>query len=320
MMTKKENLIRTITRRSPQWVPYRYDGSLTLLKPPIVVRPEEGGLDDWGVNWICTNTVEGSYPDGKPVIGIDSVDKLLAPATDFENVTSALSEQMRTLSGKDTLVLSYNELTLYQRAELLLGTNDLLIATELYPERVEKVLDVIALYQLRLTGAILRSGVSGVRFTDDWGAQESLFISPNQWRRFIKPRLQPLYELVRKCDAFVFHHSCGHIEEIVPDLIEIGVEVLDPCQPQANDIFQWKKKFGDRLSFMGGLDTQDYLSFADPADIRKKVTEVVSIMSERGGYIAAPSHTITIPEENRKAMIEAIGDFNRQKKPDRTAF
>jgi uroporphyrinogen decarboxylase len=234
---------------------------------------------------------------------------LQPPETDFEYVTSILERQVQRLAAGDTLVVGYNELTLYERAELLLGTTDFLIATALHSDPLERLLDVITMYQLRLTEAILRSGVSGIRFTDDWGTQISMFISPIQWIKLIKPRLKQLYDLVHQYDAFVFQHSCGHIEEIVPDLIEIGVDVLDPCQPQANDIFEWKRKYGDCLSFMGGLDTQGYLSLGEPSDVKKHVKEVVQIMGRGGGYIAAPSHSITIPESNRQAMLEALSEI-----------
>ena len=111
--------------------------------------------------------------------------------------------------------------------------------------------------------------------------------------------------------GIVFQHSCGHIEEIVPDLIEIGIEVLDPCQPEANDIFKWKHDYGDQLTFMGGLDTQRYLSFGTPKEVKENVKKVLSIMGKGGGYIAAPSHTITISEENRKAMVEVIDEIRK---------
>jgi uroporphyrinogen decarboxylase len=96
----------------------------------------------------------------------------------------------------------------------------------------------------------------------------------------------------------------------VPDLIELGLHVLDPCQPAANDIFAWKREYGGRLSFMGGLDTQGYLSFAPAEEVRRKVTEVLEVMARGGGYIAAPSHTIALPVENRRAMVEAVAAFN----------
>jgi len=309
-MTAKENLLRTIRRQEPEWVPYRYDGSLTLLHPPVSVRPPEGGVDDWGVRWIQTTVTEGSYIDGKPAILPSEIEGFRPPQTDWEQVTASLAAQVEERRGQDTLLIAYDEMVLFDRAQALLSTEEFLVAVASCPQKVELLLERIGAYQKLLTRAIMRSGVAGIRFTDDWGIQTSLFIPPELWRRLIKPRLKELYAIVKECEGLVFQHSCGHISEIVPDLIELGLDVLDPCQPAANDIFRWKRDYGERLSFMGGLDTQGYLSFATPLEIRREVAKVLAVMARGGGYIAAPSHTIHIPEENRQAMNEAIAEYN----------
>lgn len=312
MMMQRENILRTIKRDCPDWTPHRYDGSLTLLRPRIVPRPAEGGLDDWGVRWIGTDSAEGSYPDGKPVLSIDDVESFEPPETDWQMVIEDMREQVVAKDHEDTLLIAYNEMVLYERIQLLLGTTNFLMAVALEPEKVEILLDKITDYQRRLTESLMCAGVAGVRFTDDWGTQTSLFISPPAWRRLIKPRLKMLYDEVNRHGGLVFQHSCGRIEAIVPDLIEIGLDVLDPCQPAANDIFAWKRQFGDRLTFMGGLDTQSYLTFGTPEEVEAAVGEVISVMAQGGGYIAAPSHTITIPEANRAAMMRAVKNCNRR--------
>ena len=312
-MTARDNLLRAIRRQGPERVPYRYDGSLTLLHPPVSVRPLEGGVDDWGVRWIRTTPTEGSYIDGRPVLRPDEIEDFRAPRTDFEQVTAGLAAQVEEKRGQDTLLVAYNEMVLFDRAMALLSTEEFLVAVATCPEKVEVLLDRIGDYQRLLTRAIMRSGVAGIRFTDDWGIQTSLFIPPALWRRLIKPRLQELYAIVKEHGGLVFQHSCGHIGEIVPDLIELGLDVLDPCQPAANDIFGWKRDFGNALSFMGGLDTQGYLSFAPPAEVRREALRVLEVMARGGGYIAAPSHTIRIPEENRRAMSEAIAEYNARR-------
>lgn len=311
-MNKKENLLRAIRRQSPQYVPYRYDGSLTLLRPRVNPRPPQGGVDDWGVRWLSSNTEEGSYPQGDPVLDVNEVESFEPPQTNWQMVADDMRRQVDSLRNADTLAVAYNEMVLYERVQLLLGTTNFLMAVALEPEKVELLLDKIAAYQCRLTGALMDAGVAGVRFTDDWGTQTSLFISPAAWRRLIKPRLAMLYQIVKSRGGLVLQHSCGRIEDIVPDLIEIGLDVLDPCQPAANDIFAWKRKYGSRLTFMGGLDTQGYLSFAAPSEVETAVGQVISVMAAGGGYIAAPSHTITIPEENRTAMQRAIDAFNEK--------
>jgi uroporphyrinogen decarboxylase len=309
-MTARENLLRTVRRKDPAWVPYRYDGSLTLLSPPVCARPMKGGRDDWGARWIQTSPTEGPYIDGRPVIRPEEIGVFRAPQTDWSRVTANLAAQVQERRGQDTLLLAYNEMVLFDRAMALLSTEEFLVAVATRPRQVEQLLDCICEYQVQLTQAIMASGVAGIRFTDDWGIQTSLFIPPEQWRELIKPRLGRLYALVRERGGLVFQHSCGHIGEIVPDLIELGLHVLDPCQPAANDIFAWKREYGGRLSFMGGLDTQGYLSFAPAEEVRRNVTEVLEVMARGGGYIAAPSHTIALPAENRRAMVEAVAAFN----------
>jgi uroporphyrinogen decarboxylase len=315
-MTNKENLLRTIRRDGPAWVPHRYDGALTLLRPKVTPRPSHDGLDDWGVGWIGTDSAEGSYPDGKPVLHIDEVDSFEPPQTDWQMVTDDLRRQVLAKQHEDTLLVAYNEMVLYERAQLLLGTTEFLTAVAMQPEKLARLLDQIAAYGQRLTQALMEAGVAGVRFTDDWGTQTALFISPPSWRRLIKPRLRILYDTVKERDGLVFQHSCGRIDDIVPDLIEIGLDVLDPCQPASNDIFAWKRRYGDRLTFMGGLDTQGYLSFDTPENVETAVAAVVSVMAAGGGYIAAPSHTITIPAANREAMLRAIESINGRKTPE----
>lgn len=312
-MTKKENLVSTIKRNNPKWVPFRYDGSITFIIPDIVTQREEGGLDDWGTNWLYTVGKEGNYADEKPVIDIDEVDKIKVPDTDFKHITEDLNTKMKSCLKKDTLCIVKNELVLFQRAQLILGTEKFLMSMLLHPKKVGILLDVITDYQMKLTESIMRSGVPGIRFTDDWGIQNSLIIRPVLWRKLIKPRMKNIFKIVKKHDGLIFHHSCGHVEEIIPDLIDMGVDVIDPCQPASNDVLSWKKKYGDKLSFMGGLDTQGYLSFDTPQSVKKKVKEFVSLMSIGGGYIAAPSHTISIPDENRAAMVEAINEINKNR-------
>ena len=309
-MTRKENLIRAIRRNDPAWVPYRYDGSLTMLDPAVIARAMDGGLDDWGVNWVPSGTDEGSYPEEKAVLRLADVETFEAPQTDWQHVTADLERQIAEQRQVDTLIIIRNEMVLFEQIKQLLGTNECLMGLISNPNQTHVLLDKIGAYQKQLTRCLMESGAAGVRFTDDWGIQDSLFIDPAQWREFVKPRMKELYRVVKAYDGIVFQHTCGHVEEVVPDLIEIGVDVLDPCQPQSNDIFGWKEQYGDRLSFMGGLDTQTYLSFGTPQEVREAVKRVVSVMSTGGGYIAAPSHTITIPAANRQAMEDAIQEVN----------
>ena len=309
-ISKRENILSTIRRSEPDFVPYRYDGSLTMFEPAVNARPRNGGIDDWGVSWVGTNSEESSYPDDTPAITIDQIADYKAPSSDWQMITDDLRQKIAQHPDKDTIFIARNEAFLFERLKLLLGTLDFLMACATDVDKICILLDKVTDYQLQLTEAIMQAGVDGVRFTDDWGMQDTLFIKPEMWRELFKPRLKQIYDVAKGHDGIVFQHSCGCVDDIVPDLIELGVDVLDPCQPQSNDIFQWKRKYGKQISFMGGLDTQTYLSFGQPAEIKAQVKEVLAVMSQGGGYIAAPSHTITLPPQNRLAMIEAIDQFN----------
>lgn len=311
-MTARENMERTIGRDHPAWIPMRYDGTLRLLRSSVIsVRPVEGGLDDWGVRWLYTNEEEGSYPDGQPVISIEEVDKLKVPDTDWEAVTRDMKRQMEELMGQDVLPIAYNELVLFERVQLLLGYEQFMIGLIEYREEFKRLVEQVFSYNMRLVEALLAAGVPGIRFTDDWGMQDRLFISPEDWRFFFKEKYRVLYQMVKERDGYIFHHSCGRIEQIMDDIVELGIDVLDPCQPAANDIFRMKREYGTRMAFMGGLDTQTWLTFASPEEVYERTMSVLGVMGKGGGYIAAPSHTISIPPENKKAMEQAVKDYNR---------
>jgi uroporphyrinogen decarboxylase len=312
-MTSKENLIRAIKRDNPQWVPYRYDGTLKILKSNVInVRPVMGGKDDWGVTWLFTNTEEGSYPSGRQVLDIEDADSLVVPDTSWEAVTEDMRNQIKAMEGQDILAVAYTEHVIFDRIQFLLGYEEFMLALMESREKLDILIEKIYQYHRKLVLALLDAGVDGIRFTDDWGMQDRLYISPADWRFFYKERYRSLYNLVREQGKLVFQHSCGCIGNIIDDIIELGIDVLDPLQPAANDIFKLKKEYGSKICFMGGLDTQSWLSFGTADEVYKNTTEILKVMSERGGYIAAPSHTITIPQANREAMANAIRDYNQQ--------
>ena len=152
-MTDKENILRTIRRDGPAWVPHRYDWALSLLRANTIPRAMQGGVDDWGVRWTGTNSDEGSYPDGKPVLGIDEVESFQPPRTDWPAVTENMRRQVAAKANEDTLLVAYNEMVLFERAQLLLGTTGFLTAVALEPEKLEILLDKIADYGLQQTRA-----------------------------------------------------------------------------------------------------------------------------------------------------------------------
>lgn len=149
---------------------------------------------------------------------------------------------------------------------------------------------------------------------DDMGTQEGLFCSRKDYIKFIRPYEKQMIEHIKKyTDAKIYRHSCGSVYEIIPDFIEIGVEILNPVQPLAKNMEPWrlKKEFGKNITFFGGIDVQRLLPYGKPEEIKKAVKETIQVYAPGGGYILGPSHNIEpdTPVENIVAMYEAALEY-----------
>ncbi len=133
-----------------------------------------------------------------------------------------------------------------------------------------------------------------VQFTDDLGSQRGLLMSPDNYRSFLKPHHRRWMDAVHRLapHAKIAIHSCGSVFDVIPDLIDIGVEILNPIQPLAKNMEPWrlKRDFGRDLSFLGGVDIQRLLPFGTPDEVRTAVRELIAILGPGGGFILAPSH------------------------------
>ncbi len=153
--------------------------------------------------------------------------------------------------------------------------------------------------------------VQVVALGDDLGMQPGPLISPKLYRRLIKPRHKELYDFIHsRTEAKIMHHTCGSVFPFVRDLIDVGVDILNPIQTSAQgmDPAALKREFGEQLVFHGGIDVQQILPFATPEKVREEVKRIVAILGQGGGYILAPSHNIQadVPPENVLAMYQAI--------------
>lgn len=141
---------------------------------------------------------------------------------------------------------------------------------------------------------------------DDFATQEGLMISADTWRKFYKPWDKKIIEIAKKYNLYVCFHICGNCIDIIPDFIEMGVDILDPVQVSAKnmEIERLKKLFGNYISFHGGIDAQKLIPLSSPDDIRAEVSRVKNLFGNEGGIIIGPSHYITVdtPIENVLAI------------------
>ncbi len=148
--------------------------------------------------------------------------------------------------------------------------------------------------------------IDGVLLGSDWGAQNNLLMSPAIWRKLIKPGEKKEYDLIHSYGKDVWLHSCGNITEIIPDLVEMGVDVLNPVQPEAMDISVLKQTYNKNLTFWGGIGTQHVLLRSTPDEVKKEARRIRNMMAVNGGYIFSPSQSVQadVPVENVFALLE----------------
>lgn len=188
-----------------------------------------------------------------------------------------------------------------------------------HPDKVEKFLDLaldLQLASLGMTCKHLGDVVDIIGFGDDYGENSGPFFSPRIFRKTFKPRLEAVCDYVKKhSNMKIFLHSCGAIAPLIPDLIEVGIEILNPVQINAEgmDPKFLKEEFGADLCFWGGgADTRFVLNRKSPEEVKKHVTELLKIFSPGGGYVWNTVHNILpdVPPENIVAAIEAVHEFN----------
>ena len=142
------------------------------------------------------------------------------------------------------------------------------------------------------------------------GQQEGLLMSPQMWREYFKPGMAKLCKIVKDKNIFLFFHSCGNIECLIPELIEMGIDVLNPFQPEVMDVYRIKHEYGNRLCFYGGIGTQGVLPRGTVDQVKADVREKIRILGENGGYLLAPAHAVQtdVPIENILALVELMNN------------
>ena len=197
--------------------------------------------------------------------------------------------------------------SLYERAWTLVGMENLMMAMILDKAFVHELLDRILAFNLRVIKRACGYDIDAMMFGDDWGTQRGLQMGSVLWREFIKPRVKQMYGLVKSKGKFVFIHSCGKVDSLFPDLIECGLDVFNPFQPEVMDVFEIKKQYANRLSFYGGISTQTTLPFGSVEQVRHEVQQMLAL-GRGGGTIVSPAHAIPADAkaENIAAMIEVL--------------
>ena len=211
-------------------------------------------------------------------------------------------------ASPDTAVLVSLGFSLFERAWTLAGMENVLMAMVVEKKFVHTLFDRILEFNLAIIENACSHGMDIFRFGDDWGHQRGVLMGPQLWREFIKPRFRQMCRLVKSKGKVTMLHCCGKVDELFPDMIECGLDIFNPFQPEVMDVFEIKRRYGNDLTFYGGISIQRTLPFGTVQQVKDEVRRLLDLVGANGGYIASPSHDIPrdAKPENIAAMIEVL--------------
>jgi len=214
--------------------------------------------------------------------------------------------------SKEYGIIADLECSIFETAWYLVGLEKFLMDLMLEAPYVDTLLDKISYINTETGKELIRMGADVIWCGDDFGSQQTCIMDMETWRKYFKPRMKKMFAAFRKVNPKIkiAWHTCGAIVDLIPDFIEIGLDILNPIQPMAAgmDPVFLKKNFGNDLIFFGGICVQDLLPNGTPDSIKKEINRRAKILGSDGGYIIAPAHNIQpdTPVENILALFEAV--------------
>ena len=338
-MTGREAFSRTIDFKTPGYVPHTIGGHPDFLWEKdekkwerimelITATPSEAQFfiscwhvkderrdgvvyrtDEWGTKFEDHGT--GMFSTYHPMEeGYEHIDRVTFP--DANDLTRFDAARKAFAASPDCYHVGGVWFSLFERLWMLRGFDNMLMdpyieEEDFYPLK-ERVMEV----NLAMIDKWLELDVDAIAFSDDWGTQRGLLINPDDWRRMYKNDYKRMFDKVRSAGKHVMMHLCGNIISILPDLIELGLNVLNPVQPQAMDLEVLSREFRGKVCFNGGIDVQGVMITGTPAEVKAAVHRTIKLLSTPdGGYICAPSHSIMpeTPLDNVIALLEAIAEY-----------
>lgn len=277
--------------------------------------PDGTWYDIWGVHYRKVDHEFGSYQEfaSFPLSEATSIEELAAhpwPSPDWWDF-SAIPNIIQTLDPQHHLYWRFRIGSVFEIAWALRGMQEFLIDLASQPEFPKYIMQRLSEVYLENTKRVLEIAgdhVDMVYFYDDVATQNSLMISKTMWREFVRPHHAALVDLAHAYGKKVMYHCDGAVYPLIPDLIELGIDVLNPIQPDAKgmDSARLKSEFGDRLCFHGGVDIIKTLPRGTKAEVIAEVRERVNVLGKEGGYILCSSHHIQpdTPLENVLTMYD----------------
>ncbi|NWJ51911.1 MAG: hypothetical protein HXX14_13710 [Bacteroidetes bacterium] len=279
---------------------------------PTVTTPDGLIINEWGMVFKDAGLYNEFY--SFPLAHAETVADIEAyPFPDpfakgrFEMAKAAIQKY-----GKNYGVIADLECSIFETSWYLVGLEKFLVDLLIEAPYVDALLDKVAYINTETGKELIRCGVDVIWCGDDFGSQQSCMMDMDTWRKYFKPRMKKMFDAFRSInpEIKIAWHTCGAVVDLIPDFIEIGLDILNPIQPMAKGMNPefLKENFGKELMFFGGICVQDLLPNGTPDSIKAEVQRRAEILGHDGGYIIAPAHNIQpdTPIENIIALFDAV--------------
>jgi len=254
---------------------------------------------DFGILKKKINYRGGSYFEiiKNPLANLDSFTSYKIPDPEKQEI---IKKQYKNFEknirryGKTHAIVGGVTCTVFEAVEMLRGMENTMIDLVTNEDFINELMDKIVNYHFKIGKKLVELGVDIILIGDDVGMQNGMLISPKIWRKFLKPRYDYLFRNWKKINSNILFalHSDGYIEPIIGDLIEIGVNILNPIQPETMNDRKIKREFGKKLTFWGGINVQETMPNGTPLDVVNEVKDRLEVFSKDGGFIISSSHNI----------------------------
>ena len=252
----------------------------------------------------------GATPVQTPIKDWSQLDDYLANRMPDPHAPGRLDSALCVLAihGETKYCVGAIHLALFERLHVLRGMENVFADLCTYEAEICRLCEALTQYLIELIREWGETNVSAIYLTDDWGSQTGIMISPKMWRRYFRAHYRRIFEEIHRFGKDVFFHSCGNIMEVIPDLIDLGVDVVDPIQPGAMDLSEVASQFGGRISFSGGIDDQR-LEDCTAEEVKNMVRRAIATVGRPfgNGYVVSPANLVvpSVPFENLQALFEA---------------
>lgn len=348
-MTKRDNILRALRRQQPEHIPFGFTLCDSLRQEFTRRTGEEDYIAYYDFDYRYVSLAPTRHPADysafHPVLPPGTIidewgighepgevahfSKMLHPMLEFETpeqirdfpVPDITAEYRYASLAADVADIQeagyaaiYSAVQLFEPAWYWRGLENFLCDMLLDEDMVEAAMEKITAPNEILCRRLAEANVDIIIFGDDVGTQRSLMMDIEQWRKWVKPYTKRVIDAAKrvKPDLLAYYHSDGMIDDVVPEFIEIGVDILNPVQPECMDPATVKETYGDRLAFWGTVGTQTTMPFGTPEEVRRVVAERIETVGKGGGLVIAPTHILEpeIPWANIEAFVDVVRYYN----------